>query len=166
MSVRPRTTQELIHWLEMGGGARWVLLGALFSCGIALTVVVSWRQFRGAASEATLVQADMARQIATGGGFTTRVNYPQAAAFLRTRGVRFDPGVPYPEVYQAPLYPMVIAGALVLLPRSLRASLFGQAPAPPYGYGADYLLLVVNILLFWLAIALAFGLARRDRGRS
>jgi hypothetical protein len=161
MTVRPRTTQELIHWLEMGGGARWVILGALLSCGLALTVVVSWRQFHGAASESTLVQADMARQIASGAGFTTRVNYPQAVAFLRTRGVRFDPAVPYPEVYQAPLYPIVIAGALWLLPHSLRATLFGQAPAPPYGYGADYLLLVVNLILFWLAIWLAFDLARR-----
>ncbi len=161
MTGRPRTTQELIHWLEMGGGARWVLVSALLTCAVALTVVVSWRQFHGAASEATLVQADMARQIATGQGFTTRVNYPQAAAFLRTRGIRFDPAVPYPEVYQAPLYPMVVAGALKLLPPSLRASLFGQAPAPPYGYGADYLLLVVNLLLFWLAIGLAFDLARR-----
>ena len=161
MSARPRTAQELIHWLEMGGGARWVLAGALLSCGLAVSVVVSWRQFHGAASEATLAQADMARQIASGAGFTTRVNYPQAAAFLRARGLRFDPAVPYPEVYQAPLYPMVIAGALALLPHGLRASLFGQAPAPPYGYGADYLLLGVNLLLFWLALWLAYDLARR-----
>jgi hypothetical protein len=165
MTVRPRTTQELIHWLEMGGGARWVLLGALLFCGLALSLVVSWRQFHGAASEATLVQADMARQISTGHGFTTRVNYPQAAAFLRARGVRFDPAVPYPEVYQAPLYPLVIAGALRLLPHALRESLFSSVPAPPFGYAADYLLLGLNLVLFWLAIWLAFDLARRLFGR-
>jgi hypothetical protein len=161
MSARPRTAQELIHWLEMGGGARWVLLGALLSCGLAVTVVVSWRQFHGAASESTLVQAEMARQIAAGHGFATGVNYPQEVAFMRARGVHFDPAVPYPEVYQAPLYPILIAGALCVLPHSLRVSLFGPAPAPPYGYGADYLLLAVNLLLFWLAIWLAHGLARR-----
>jgi hypothetical protein len=161
MTNRPRTTQELIHWLEQGGGARWVLLGALLFCGLAVSLVVSWRQFHGAASEATLEQADMARQIASGQGFTTRVNYPQAVAFLRARGVRFDPAVPYPEVYQAPLYPLVIAGALRVLPHSLRESLFGAVPAPPYGYAADYLLLGVNLILFWLALWLAFDLARR-----
>jgi hypothetical protein len=161
MIVRPRTTQELIHWLEMGGGARWVLLGALLSCGLAVSLVVSWRQFHGAASEATLVQADMARQIASGEGFTTRVNYPQAVAFLRARGVRFDPAVPYPEVYQAPMYPMVIAGALRLLPHSVRESLFAAAPAPPYGYAADYFLLGLNVALFWLAVWLSFDLGRR-----
>jgi hypothetical protein len=166
MSVRPRTAQELIHWLEMGGGSRWVLGGALAFCGIALSFVVSWRQFHGAASEATLVQADMGRQLASGAGFTTRVNYPQVAAYLGARGVKFDAAVPYPEVYQAPLYPLVIAGALRLLPHSLRESLFGPVPAPPYGFGADYLLLGLNLALFWLAIWLAYDLARRLFGAA
>jgi hypothetical protein len=166
MTVRPRTAQELIHWLERGGGSRWILAGAILCAGVAATLVVSWRQFHGAASESTLVQADMARQLASGAGFTTRVNYPQAVAFLEKRGVRFDPAVPYPEVYQAPLYPVVIAGALRLLPHALRESLFAAAPAPPYGYGADYLLLVVNLALFWLALWLSFDLGRRLFGAA
>ncbi|HEY4988447.1 MAG TPA: hypothetical protein VII09_01500, partial [Opitutaceae bacterium] len=161
MTDRPRTAQELIHWLERGGGARWILRGALLTCGLALTLLVSWRQFHGAASEATLLQADMGRQLASGQGFTSQVNYPQAAAFLRERGVRFDSSVPYPEVYQAPLYPMVIAAGLRLLPHSFRSGLFAAAPPPPYGYGADYFLLAINLALFWLAIWLAFDLARR-----
>ena len=161
MTLRPRTTQELIHWLEVGGGARWILIGALLFGGAAVSLVVSWRQFHGAASEATLVQADLARQIAGGRGFTTNVNYPQVAAFLRERGVRFDAATPYPEVYQAPLYSMVIAAAIRILPHAVRSALFAAAPAPPYGFGADYLLLGVNLLLFGVAIRLAFSLARR-----
>jgi hypothetical protein len=166
MTGRPRTAQELIHWLERGGGSRWVVTGALLCVALAVTLVISWRQFHGAASEATLVQADMARQLASGLGFTTQVNYPQAVAYLGARGVRFDPAVPYPEVYQAPLYPVVIACALRVLPHALRASLFAAAPAPPYGYGADYLLLVLNLALFWAAIGLAFSLGRRLFGAA
>ena len=161
MTVRPRTTQELIHWLEVGGGARWILIGALLVGGAAVSLVVSWRQFHGAASEATLVQADLARQIAGGRRFTTNVNYPQEAAFLRERGVRFDAATPYPEVYQAPFYSMVIAAAIRILPHAVRSALFAAAPAPPYGFGADYLLLGLNLLLFGVAIGLAFSLARR-----
>src|SRR5271165_2609046 len=164
MTVRARTTQELIHWLEVGGGARWVRMGALLVCGLAVSVLVAWQQFHGAASEATLAQADMARQIALGEGFTTQVNYPQAVAFLGARGVRFDPLRPYPEVYQAPLYPIVIAGALRLyglLPRAWGDALFGPAPPPPLGFAADYLLLGLNLALFWLAVWLAFDLGRR-----
>ncbi len=161
MTVRPRTTQELIHWLEMGGGSRWVLMGALLFGGLAVTLVVSWRQFHGAGTEATLLQADMARQLASGKGFTTQVNYPQAAAFLHGRGVPFDPAVPYPEVYQAPLYSMVLAAALWPLQHVLHVALFAAAPAPPYGYAADYFLLAVNLALFGAAVWLAFDLARR-----
>jgi hypothetical protein len=161
MSARPRTAQEFIHWLEAGGGARWVLLGALFFCGFALSVRVAWMQFHGAASEATLAQADMARQVATGAGFTTGVNYPQAAAFFKARGVRFDPATPYPEVYQAPLYPVVIAVPMWVFLHLSHGALFAPAPAPPYGYAADYFLLALNLALFWLAIWLAFDLARR-----
>jgi hypothetical protein len=161
MTARARTTQELIHWLEIGGGARWVRAGALLVCGLVVSSLVSWRQFHGATSEATLAQADMGRQIALGQGFTTRVNYPQAVAFFAAQGTRFDPSRPYPEVYQAPLYPIVIAGALRLLPGAARAALFASAPSPPLGFAADYLLLGLNLALFWLAVWLAFDLGRR-----
>ncbi len=164
MTGRPRTTQELIHWLEMGGGARWVRLGALLVCGLAVSTLVAWRQFHGASSEATLVQADMARQIASGEGFTTHVIYPQAAAYLRGEGLRFDAARPYPEVYQAPLYPLVVAVPLValrVLHRPWFEALFAAPAPPPYGFAADYLLLALNLMLFWWAIRLAFSLALR-----
>jgi hypothetical protein len=164
MMVRPRTTQELIHWLEMGGGARWVLFAALIVGSVAVGLVVAWRQFHGAASELTLLQADLARQVASGHGFTTQVDYPQAAAFLRKRGVRFDAAAPYPDVYQAPLYPLVLAAPFALIRlvhRPWYDALFATAPAPPLGYGADYVLLAVNLALFAAVVALSFSLARR-----
>jgi hypothetical protein len=161
MTVRPRTAQEWIHWLEMGGGAGWVRRGAVLAGVLLVSAVVSWRQFHGGTSEPTLAQADLGRQIASGEGFTTRVNYPQAVAYLGARGVRFDPRRASPEIYQAPLYPLVVAGALRLLPASARAALFGPVPSPPYGFGADYFLLALNLLLFWLAVGLAYDLGRR-----
>src|SRR5476649_1860837 len=166
MTGRPRTAQELIHWLGTGAGARLVLLSSLFVCTVALAMVISWRQFHGATSEATLEQADLGRQLAYGNGFTTRINYPQAAAFLRARGVHFDPAVPYPDIYQAPFYPLVIAAGLSVLPPSLRSSLFAKVPAPPYGYAADYFLLALNLVLFGLALWLTFDLGRRLFGSA
>jgi len=161
MTGRPRTAQELVHWLGSGAGARWVLRGALLFGGLGLTILVAWRQFHGAATEATLAQADLGRQVALGRGFTTEIIYPQEVAFLSAQGVRFDPAVPYPDIYQAPLYPLLIAGGLRVLPASLRARLFASVPAAPYGYAGDYFLLVLNLLLFAAAIGLAAGLARR-----
>jgi len=162
MTGRPRTAQELIHWLGSGAGARWILGGAVLVLGLALGVLIAWRQFHGAASEPTLAQAELGRQLAAGRGFTTEINYPQAVAFLAGRGVRFDLAAPYPEVYQAPLYPLLIAALPRLLPARTRDWIFanGSLP-PPYGTRGDYYLLVLNLLLFAAAIALAADLARR-----
>ena len=135
MSARPRTAQELIHWLESGRGRRWVLLGALFVCGLAVSVVVSWRQFHGAASEATLVQADMARQIASGHGFTTGVNYPQEVAFLRARGVHFRPRRPLSRGLPGAALPDGdCRRACDPAPRASGIRSSARRPRPPYGY--------------------------------
>jgi len=157
---RPRNTQELIHWLEVGEGARFIRLGATLLSVLVLSLLVAWKQFHGATSEATLVQADVGRQLARGAGFTTLVNYPQTVAFLAKRGVKFDSRRPYPELHQAPLYSIVIAGALRLLPAGLRESLFASAPVAPDGFGGDYFLLGLNLVLLWLAAWLTFDLAR------
>lgn len=158
---RPRTAQELIHWLEVGAGAKWIRLAAVLFVGLVLSLRVAWTQFRGPLSEATLLQADLGRQVASGQGFTTLVNYPQTAAVLAQRGRQFDPQKPYPELSQAPLYALVIAGGLRLLPAGFRESLFTQAPVPPDGFRGDYFLLGLNLILFWVAAWLTYDLGRR-----
>lgn len=158
---RPRNAQELIHWLEVGAGARWLRLAAVLAVGLAVSLRVAWTQFRGPLSETTLIQADTGRQLARGEGWTTRVNYPQTAAVLEARGRRFDPNAPYPELHHPPLYPLVIAGALRLAPSAMREGWFNSAPVPPDGFAADYLLLGLNLVLLWLAAGLAWVLGRR-----
>jgi hypothetical protein len=158
---RPRNAQELIHWIEEGAGARGIWRAALLAGILVLSLVVAWKQFHGPVSESTLVQADLGRQLARGEGFTTLVNYPQTMAFLQARGVRFDPRQPYPELYHAPLYSLAIAAALRLLPASTRTALFATAPAPPDGFGGDYFLLGLNLVLLWLAAWQTYDLGRR-----
>ena len=158
---RPRTAQELIHWLEVGGGARWLRLAAVLAVTLALSLRVAWTQFHGPGSEATLIQADTGRQLAQGAGFTTLVNFPQTAAVLEARGLRFDPGRPYPELHHAPLYPLVIAGALRVLPSRWREAWMVTAPVPPDGFAPDYVLLGLNLVLLWLAAGLTYVLGRR-----
>lgn len=157
----PRTSQELIHWLELGAGARWIRRGATLLGVLVFSLLVAWKQFHGPVSENTLIQADVARQLVAGKGFTTLVNYPQTMAFLAQRGMKFDAATAYPELHQAPLYSITIATALRVLPAGWRSALFRSAPVPPDGFGGDYFLLGLNLVLFWIAARLTFTLARR-----
>jgi 4-amino-4-deoxy-L-arabinose transferase-like glycosyltransferase len=55
----------------------------------------------------------------------------------------------------------MIAGALRVLPTARRDALFANAPVPPDGFAADYFLLGLNLILFWLAGWLTYDLGRR-----
>jgi hypothetical protein len=158
---RPRSLQELYHWLGQGGGARWVRWGAVLLGGLLLSLLVAWKQFHGPLTEVTLLQADLGRQLAAGEGFTTLVNYPQVEAVLKARGREFDPRRPYPELYQAPLYALAIAGVLAMVPSGWREVWFTAKPVAPDGFGADYFLLGLNLVLFWIAAWLTYDLGRR-----
>ena len=83
-----KSGQEFMHWLEIGAGARWIRLAAILAGTFGLSLLVAWKQFHGPASEATLRQADVGRQLANGHGFTTLVNFPQSVAVLERRGIR------------------------------------------------------------------------------
>lgn len=152
-----RSTQEFVHWLEQGAGKRGLRAAVLVVAALALTFVFSWKQFHGPPNEWTLQQVELGRQIAQGQGFTTRVNYPQTYAVMKARGVPLSETRLYPEVHHAPLYPLVLAAVFKLAP----AKIWEHVPAPPNGWGPDYLVLAVNLALFWLAIGLTWRLARR-----
>lgn len=159
---RPASVQEWIYWLEEGRGARWIWRAAALLSLLVLSLWTAFKQFHGPAEEMTLLQADVGRQLATGHGFTTLVNYPQTAAVMRARhGVQVDAAGFYPELYQAPLYSIVIAAGLRLLPGSLRGALFASPPVPPDGFAADYFLLGLNLVLLWIAAWQTFALGRR-----
>lgn len=155
------TTQKLIHWLEVGEGARWLRRVALLLGILVLSLLVAHKQFRGPLTEQTLREADVGRSVAAGEGFATRVNFPQTAAFLRERGVASDPAVLFPELHQPPLYSALIGAVLRGLPGNWRATLFADALPPPNGFAADYFLLALNLLLLWLAAWQTWRLGRR-----
>jgi hypothetical protein len=154
--------QELIHWMEVGEGARWIRRGAVLLLLLLLSLTAANKQFHGPVQETTLLQADVARQIAAGRGFTTLVNFPQTAALMEARHGQTGPGAElYPEVHHAPLYSLVIAAGLRGLPAAWREALFASPPVPPDGFAADYFLLGLNLALLWLAAWQTFLLGRR-----
>jgi len=125
-----KTSQDYIHWLEQGGGALWLRRGAWILAALVLTVVFAWKQFHGPPNEWTMQQVELGRQLSRGHGFTTLVNYPQVYAVLKARGVPFDEAHPYPELYHAPLYPLLLAGVFAVLPDRI----WTHVPEPPGGW--------------------------------
>ncbi|MBI3886306.1 MAG: glycosyltransferase family 39 protein [Opitutae bacterium] len=152
-----KTSQELIHWLEQGKGARGLRAAALLVAALALTMVYSWKQFHGLPTEFVMQQGDLARQIAHGAGFTTLVNYPQTYAVMKERGMAFDEKKPYPELHHAPLYALTMAAMFKVLPDSI----WDHRPEPPNGWLPDYCVLGLNLGLFWMAVGLVWRLAKK-----
>jgi hypothetical protein len=151
-----RSPQEIIHWLEHGRGARWMMRAVVAVGALLLSTVYSWKQFHGIPTEFVMQQAVVGRQLAQGKGFTTLVNYPQTYAVLDARGSAFDERRVYPELHHAPLYSIVLGGAFAVLPAG-----WSSKPQPPNGWRPDYIVLGVNLALFWLAVVLVWRLARK-----
>ncbi len=152
-----KSPQELVHWLEQGAGVRWVKWSVLALGALLLTWVFSWKQFHGLPTEWTLQQADLARQISRGEGFTTKINYPQTYAVLKARGVPFAEKRFYPDLHHAPLYALTLAAVFAVLPDSV----WSHVPEPPGGWAPDYAVLLVNLVLFWITVGLVWRLAKR-----
>jgi hypothetical protein len=157
----PRSIQEWVHWLEIGPGARWIKRAALLLGIVLLSLRVGYTQFHGPMTETTLAQAVVGRQLAAGEGFTTLVRYPETLATLRARGPQPDFSRAWPELHQPPLYSALIGAVVAVLPARASHALFEKAPVPPDGFGGDYLLLALNIILLWLAAWLTFLLGRQ-----
>lgn len=155
----PRSFQEWVHWIELGAGARWIRRLAFFLGVVLLSLWIGYKQFHGPKTETTLSQAVVGRSLAEGRGYTTRINYPQTAAFLQEHHSRWGAG-DFPELHSAPLYPAAIGATLKLLPSSFREYFFDLAPTPPDGFVPDYILLVLNMVLLWIAAAQTYLLGR------
>ena len=153
--------QSLIHWLEQGRGAQLLKALAVLLGLLALSVTVAYKQFHGPRTEETLRQADLGRSVAAGKGFVSSVNYPQVQATLERRGRLFSQQSPQPEVYHAPGYALVIAATLAALPEGVYQAAFDSAPTPPDGFGADYVLLGLNVVLLWIAALQTWRLGTR-----
>ena len=138
--------------MEAGRGVRIVDWSALFLGGLALSLLVAWKQFEGPVNEATLRQADLGRQLANGEGISSSVTYPQAHSYIETRLSGFEMDKAMPELYKAPFYSMVISGSLRFFPESMDKAFFAHAPMPANGYEKNYFLQGLNPILFWLAV--------------
>jgi predicted membrane protein len=175
----PFLPQDIIHKLVAGGAARWFRVAFIVLGVLALAVAYNWRSFKNLATPAAMDQAQLARNLANGEGYTTRTVRPFTIFLLRQhnqsrlaelpeerRGDLAHLRSPHPDIVNAPGYPVLLAGWLktqgVVL--SVSENLRNRFNAVLWENGwhpQDFWIALLNQGLLFAAVGLTFLLARR-----
>ena len=119
-SGAPGTTiQTALFQIEMGRGKRVIQWALLVLLAAALSLIYTASQFRGLDKRESMDMAQLARNIARGDGYTTYVIRPLSLWALQRHGwATTDPRLTtrHPDLYNPPLYPLVLAGLFKILP--------------------------------------------------
>ena len=146
--------QTAVHSLEQGRLAP-IIRGAMFGVLIiALTLLYLFVQFRGFSSITAMDQAQIARNIASGKGVSTKFIRPLAIWQLEKSGKEI-PVDNFPDFYQAPLNSIVNA-----LPMLLVKSAWKMTPTDLV-YAGDRIIVVFSILFFLLSVAIWYFVGSR-----
>lgn len=143
----------MVHSLEQGKLAPYVKATALILMIIALSAVYIFVQFRGLADPDAMDQAQIARSIAAGEGFSTKYIRPLALWQLETAGKSMPEGN-FPDFTQQPLGPLVNALPLLLAKGSWQMSPLDII------YAGDRVIVIFGTLFFLLAALVWFFVAR------
>jgi Dolichyl-phosphate-mannose-protein mannosyltransferase len=147
--------QGLIHSLEQGGLAglfRRVLLAAII-VGIALAYLLI--QFNGLSSAQGMDQAQIARQLALGHGFSTKLIRPLALAEYERANSKVTDSLP--DSYHAPLGPSVNAVALTIFRGALTAPLDINHPI----FAADRVIAALATIFLVLSLIVTYSIGCR-----
>jgi hypothetical protein len=175
----PVRLQELIHNLELGEGVRYVKVSALVLALLSLAVIYNVREYRNFAAPEAMDAAQVARNLARGKGFSTGYIRPLSLYLVEKRlkarlaampkdaskGKReallrvLNLKAPHPDLANAPLYPVLLAGWMKALPfrfeiPKIRGGGFER-------YQPEVLIGLFNQMLYAVLLVMAYSLARR-----
>ena len=173
--------QELVHRIEEGRWVKWVKLTFLLSVMTALFVGFvldpwSWGLYKGFNHPKAMEQAQIAREIARGKGFSTLMVRPLAYSQLKLNIGSISPDK-VPDTYHAPLWPITIAPFLKVLnvwPEYVKSdSKFGMSFRAPtkdrwvmstrdYVFVGDRLISAVAVIFFFLTIMVSYFTVQRS----
>lgn len=170
--------QELIHKLEVGPWVRYLKISLAVLTLVGLFVGYNWRNFRNFNSQEAMDGAQVARQVAQGKGYTTLFIRPsslslvkelhQARAQSGAAKATSDPallkGNNHPDLANAPVYPVLLAGLMKVMPMNWETETtkpFWSSAGIFWRYQPDFLISLFNQVLFLVVVVLIFLLARR-----
>ncbi len=137
--------QAALHSLEQGKLAsiiKWAMIVVLI---VALVLVYLFVKFRGFSTVTAMDQAQIARSIAAGDGFSTKFIRPLAIWQLE-QGGKTVPTEKFPDFYQSPLNPMVNS-----IPLKVIESSWKMTPTDLI-YAGDRAIAVTAVVIFLLSV--------------
>lgn len=145
--------QENVNDIDVGITARFLKIGMLSLALVGLCVLYFLNQFKGLGTEHAMDQAQIARSLISGKGFSTRYIRPLAIRQLSDSGKNIPSGN-FPEFYNAPLFPIVEAAALLPVKNRLQ-----MAPTDLLCMG-DRAIALLGIVLLLLSVFVWYFVGR------
>lgn len=170
--------QQFVHRLEEGGWVRRLKVLVLLSALAFLVYLNFFKEgsgFKGLSNEKSIEQAQIAREVARGNGFSTKLIRP-AAIRQYERAMGSFPLEKTPDTYHAPLHPWINGlvfkmmdatseglKALSKTPDSflLRYTFENTMTSKLIVYSYDRIIAFVQVIFFLLAVLLFYFTARR-----
>ncbi len=154
MPVSASGFQQAVHSLEQGKLAPIIRGVVAFIVLVAVTLLYLFVQFSGFNSETAMDQAQIARSISSGEGFTTRYVRPMALWQLQDSGIEI-PADGLPDTSNPPLPSLVNSIPLSLIKGSL------EMEPTDLIYAGDRAIAFTSILIFAAAVIVTYFVARR-----
>ena len=152
--------QDVIHKLTAGSGARAITAALVFFGMVGLAVWYDLAAFKNLSTIEGMDAAQLGRNISEGRGFTTQFVRPLSIHLIKKHRADGDALLAerHPDLANAPLYPMLLAGALKVMP-------FGHPDLSEVKqfslYVPDLWIAGMNQFLFFFAVWMVFRLGRR-----
>ena len=170
--------QKLIHMSETGRGSRYLRFLILGLVVMGLALVYNLRAYRNLATQEAMDSAQLARNIADGKGYTTLFirpfslylvqshNEAKHAAAPATNNLDFAhiKSTPHPDLANPPVYPIVLAGLMKVLPFHYPVELkkpFWSNGNQFWRYQPDFQIAMFNEILLLAVVVLTFFIGRK-----
>lgn len=152
--------QEVIHKLTVGSGARAITAALVFFAMVGLAIWYDLAAFKNLSTIEGMDAAQLGRNVAEGRGFTTQFVRPLSIHLIKRHRKDGDGLLAehHPDLANAPLYPLLLAGALKVMPFGYPETTEEQQASV---YTPDLWIAGVNQFLFFLAVWMVFRLGRR-----
>lgn len=154
MATSQKGIQDLVHSLDQGGLVPIIRIAMFAALIITLTLLYLFVQFKGLSNSTAMDQAQIAREIAAGNGFSTKYIRPFAIWQLENAGKEV-PNEKFPDFFQSPLPPFVNS-----IPLKFVQSHWKLEPTDLV-YIGDRMIAGTAILFFLLSVVVWYFIGRR-----